>query len=616
MKRFFVNQRIFYMLEKLRQVISTPLSGRYYILLGLFSMTLAIKICIFSFATDPIIFSKYPYFAQQIAQGRDIGERLVDLSPAYLYINVIFYLVFGTNWELLAILQILIGSLNGLVIYAIGEKLLGKYVGIMAAVILAFYGNMTLIELTLEPETFVIFFNSLAVLALLWAKQDPIWRLRSPKAEDTANTPQESMLLRKLPWRWLTAGLLIGLAVITKPNALLIIPGALIWIWWDDVKASQRVIASLCLLLGAAILISPITVRNYAKFHDMILITADGGKVFFHGNGPGATGMDRADLPHQGFLEEGQSEPDYAHALFRNTARALSGKPLKPSECSKYWFHHTLDYMAAHPHAAFLLELKKVCFFWSNYEVHDIDSIYKNYITIQSWPLIPFAAIAVLGIMGMVSAARQVKKLLLPYWMILIYFVSVLVFFAASRYRLPAVPYLSIFAALTLSNLYRQMRDRQWRKWAVHVVAITILTAGTLLPFRDDIVRFDRWQQATRIHYSLGGIMFFNNGEYQKAISEFQKSIDIDPNFVAAHNYLGKSYAILNDYARAERAFQKVIRYAPEVDEGYMNLGILYELRGEIPQAIVYLRKAIELNPKNKKAKSHLQALMALPAKH
>jgi len=604
------------MVKVFRQISSTPLTDRHYILLGLFGMALTIKLFIFFFATDPIIFSKYPYFAQQIAQGHDIGERLVDLSPAYLYINVIFYLVFGTNWEGLAILQILIGSLNCLVIYAIGERLLGKNVGIVAAVILAFYGNMTLIELTLEPETFVIFFNSLAVLALMQAKQDPIWRLQSQEAEETAGAPQESMFPPKLPWRWLTAGLLIGLAVITKPNALLIVPGALIWIWWDDVKASQRVIASLCLLLGAAVLISPITARNYAKFHDMILITADGGKVFFHGNGPGATGMDRADLPHQEFLEEGRYEPDYTHALFRITARALSGKSLKPSECSKYWLHYTLNHMAAHPHDALLLEFKKVCFFFSNYEVQDIDSNYKNYVTIQSWPLIPFAVIAVFGIIGMAAGARHVKKLFLVYWMILIYFASVLVFFAASRYRLPAVPYLSVFAALTLNNLYQQMRDRQWRKGAVHVVAIAILTAGTLFPFRDDIASFDRWQQATRIHFSLGGMRFFNQGDYRRAISEFQKSVAIDPNFAAAHNYLGKSYAILREYGQAEAAFKKVIELVPKVDEGYMNLGILYELRGEIPQAIVNLKKALALNPKNEKAKRHLQALMALPDKH
>jgi len=588
------------------------------VILGLFVLALTVKIAIFFLATDPIIFGKYPYFAERIAHGLDIGERLVDLSPAYLYINVIFFRIFGPDWELLAILQIFIGSLTCVIIYAIGRKLFDQSVGVAAALILALYGNLTLIELTLEPETFVLFFNALAVLSLILAQNDPFWRQHSiDNVIETTDRDGIGILDRwitttiGLPWKWFTAGMFLGLSVITKPNALLIIPGALIWIWWNKISVSKRMMATVSLLLGATLLISPVTLRNYLNFHDVILVSADGGKVFFHGNGPGATGMDRADLPHQGFLEEGQSEPDYAHTLFRSTARTLSGKPLKPSECSTYWFRYTLNDMASRPAAAFSLEIRKFFLFWSNYEVHDIDSTYKSYIAIQSWPLIPFGAIAALGILGMIAARRHFRDVFLLYWMVLVYFASVLVFFAASRYRLPAVPYLSIFAALTLFSLYRQMHDRQWRTCGVYAAAIVILAAGTELPFQNDIARFDRWQQASRIHYSLGGTMFFKKGAYKEAVVEFQRALAIDPNFLPAYNYLGKSYAILGDYNRAEEAFLRVIRSAPTVDEGYMNLGILYELQGKIPQAIVNFKRAIAINPSNEKARRHLQALTA-----
>jgi hypothetical protein len=120
---------------------------------------------------------------------------------------------------------------------------------------------------------------------------------------------------------------------ITKPNALLLLPLTLLWIWQTKRSPGRKIQSMLPVLLGAALIISPITLRNYVKFHDFILVTADSGKVFFHGNGPGSTGMERADLPDQGFAEESQSEPDFAHAFFRRTARALAGRPLKPSEC-------------------------------------------------------------------------------------------------------------------------------------------------------------------------------------------------------------------------------------------------------------------------------------------
>ncbi len=570
-------------------ILSLLTKNRNGTLLTIFVLALTIKLLFFFFATDPIIFYKYPYFAEQIGKGIDIGERIVDLSPLYLYVNVLFYKIFGTNWEALAVLQIIIGSLNCLIIYIIGEKLFGRSIGLIASVILVLYGNLTLIELTLEPETFAIFFNSLAVFVLIQAKNENSSEYRA--------------------WKWFLAGALIGVSVITKANALLILPGAVIWIWWCVAKRDKKLIATLSLILGVFLWVSPITLRNYLKCNDFILVTADGGKVFFHGNGPGATGMERADLSHQGFIEEGRAEPDYAHVLFRNTAKDLSGLPLSPSECSRFWFSCTLDLIQDNPASSLLLELKKFCYFWGNYEVHDLDSTYKNYVTIRSWPFIPFGIIAALGIMGMGLSLTRFRQAFLLYWMIFVYLLSVLVFFAASRYRLPAAPFISIFSAYCLSSLFGLIRDKNWKRFLAYMGITLLLFACTNLLFRNDIKMFDQWQKATRIHYSLGGKMLFKEGNYQEAVLEFKKVLALQPDFVPAYNYLGKSYAILNDYEQAEQHFQKVIQLAPGVDEGYTNLGLLFELKGEKSKALSYLTKALSLNPQNARAKEHLQSL-------
>lgn len=570
-------------------ILSLSVKNRIVTPIAIFIMAFTIKLLIFFFATEPIVFYKYPYFAEQIGKGLDIGERIIDLSPLYLYINVLFNQIFGSNWEALAIFQIVIGSLSCLFIYAIGEKLFGRTIGLIASVILLLYGNLTLIELTLEPEAFVIFFNALAILLLIKARNE--------------NSSEYQI------WKWFLVGVTLGLAVITKANALLILPGAIIWIWWGGYKRNKKLVATVSLLLGVILLISPITLRNYMKFHDSILVTADGGKVFFHGNGQGATGMERADLSNQGFIEEGQSEPDYAHVLFRNTARSLSGLPLKPSECARFWVDRTMDYILANGMSSLFLELKKLCLFWSNYEVHDLDSTYKNYVTIRHWPLIPFGIIAALGIVGMGLSLKKFHQTFLIYWVILVYLLSVLIFFAVSRYRIPAVPFLSIFAAYTLSWLFALIKNNNWKRILIFGGVILIFFVCTNLFFRKEIEIFDQWQKATRIHYSLGGKMLFKRGLYQEAVEEFQKTLALQPNFAPAYNYLGRSFAILEDYNRAEEYFQRVIQLTPSLDEGYMNLGLLYELQGQRLKAVSYLSQALSLNPQNTKAKNHLQAL-------
>jgi hypothetical protein len=55
-------------------------------------------------------------------------------------------------------------------------------------------------------------------------------------------------------------------------------------------------------------------------------------------------------------MEEGMGDPDPAHALFRQAARSISGKPLKPSECSDFWFRRTLDFMSSRPLGSQVLE--------------------------------------------------------------------------------------------------------------------------------------------------------------------------------------------------------------------------------------------------------------------
>jgi tetratricopeptide (TPR) repeat protein len=451
------------------------------------------------------------------------------------------------------------------------------------------YGNVTLIELTLEPEAFVLFFDALAVLTLLWAgdAQPPPFRL----------------------WRWLPAGMLIGLSAITKANGLLILPGAMVWIWLSVRARRDRLGATAALLVGVALLIGPITLRNYIRFQDFVPITADAGKVFFHGNGPGATGLERADLPDQGFREEQQTEPDHAHALFREAARAEGKVPLKPSECSAYWYYRTLEHMYTEPRTALLLIGKKFCFFWNTYEAHDLDTIYKNSLAIQGWPLLTIGMISALGLLGMGLALGGWRRAFPLYWMVLIALLSVILFFNASRYRLPAVPFLSIFAALSLVKWFHLIRKIKIVKAALGLILLAGLLAATTFPFREEIRRFDRWQRASRIHYSLGGRVLFQKGEYREAIGELEKVVSVYPNFAPAYNIMGKSYAVLGDLEDAKRSFERVIKLTPTLDEGYLNMGLLLLLEGNTPRATAFLKKARDLNPGNVKTRFHLEKI-------
>jgi tetratricopeptide (TPR) repeat protein len=565
------------------------MKNRSTLLLALFLSSLTLKFLILILVTEPILFSKYPVFAERISKGIDLGERILDLSPLYLYLNLLFQKVYGKSWEGLAFIQVFLGSLNVLLVYLIGEKVFNRTVGFLGALLLIFYGNMALFELTLEPEALVIFLNALGVLSLLAAR--------------------ERILSGSPPWEFFLPGVLLGLSAITKPNALLFLPPAVLWIGWMQIDGSIRMKASLFLLLGTFLVISPITLRNYLNFQDFVLITADGGKVFYHGNGPGSTGMERADLPDQGFREEGMGDPDPAHSLFRQAARSISGKPLRPSECSAFWFRRTLDFMSSQPLAALVLVGKKFFYFWGNYEVHEIDSNYKYDLILRRWPLVPFGVLSILGMVGMVLARKRFRQALLLYSMVGVYLLSVLIFFAASRYRLPAAPFLALFGAFTLTSFYTLWNEKR-RSALSALLGISLLLWPLInLPFRNEVQALERWQMATRIHYSLGGNFLFQKRQYREAIEEYRKAVALAPDFAPAFNRLGTCHAILDEMEEAEENFRKVIELAPNMDQGYLNLGMVNLLKGEPRKAIPLLEKALSLNPENTRAREQLQNL-------
>ncbi len=566
--------------------INNLFQNRNLIIISLFLLALIFKFLTFFLVTDPIIFYKYPYFAQSIIQGKDIGERILDISPLYLYVNILSFYLYGTNWEALVIVQVIIGALNSVLVFLIGEKFFGRLAGIIAALLLIFYANLTIIDLTIEPESLLIFINSLTIFMLIKAR--------------------ESKLDKHTYLLWFASGCLIGASVITKPNSLVVLAGVLIWIWLTGENFRQKWQSAILLLVGVTILVAPVTVRNYLKFNDFILTTADGGKVFYHGNGPGANGMGRSDLPFQGFIEEKKNDPDAAHTMFRETARAISGQLLKPSQCAGFWFNRTLDYIKSDPGQWLSLELKKFYLFWNKYEVHDIDSNYKNYITLSEMPLINFGMISVLGILGMLLSAKNWRENFLLYWMFFTYLMTTLVFFASSRYRIPAAPFLAIFAAYALMHLFDLLRIKKIRETGMLLSVLVALGLLTNIPYREEIALYDRWQMATRFHYTLGANILFKKGMYEKAIEELKTTIAMEPDFVPAYNMLGKSYAMLNNFEQAEINFRHVIRLAPELEEGYLNLGLLYRIKGDKPQEKYYLTKALSINPDNEKIKKYI----------
>ncbi|MCK4850512.1 MAG: tetratricopeptide repeat protein, partial [Phycisphaerae bacterium] len=95
---------------------------------------------------------------------------------------------------------------------------------------------------------------------------------------------------------------------------------------------------------------------------------------------------------------------------------------------------------------------------------------------------------------------------------------------------------------------------------------------------------------------------YWNKGEYELAIRDFDKAIKLDPSNASAYNDRGLVYLIKDDYDAAIRNFSQAIELNPRNAEPYHNRAVAYCAKEMYDHAIRYFDMAIALNPRNAEA--------------
>lgn len=99
--------------------------------------------------------------------------------------------------------------------------------------------------------------------------------------------------------------------------------------------------------------------------------------------------------------------------------------------------------------------------------------------------------------------------------------------------------------------------------------------------------------------YNLG-LAYQANDEHPKAVKSFERVLQIEPKHINSHYYLGMSYGKgFNQFDKAIEFIEKGLKYGYNGSDGYVNLGISYAMKGDLPNAIKSFEKGISLTPGN-----------------
>ena len=95
------------------------------------------------------------------------------------------------------------------------------------------------------------------------------------------------------------------------------------------------------------------------------------------------------------------------------------------------------------------------------------------------------------------------------------------------------------------------------------------------------------------------GVLAYNRGDSEKAISDLQAAVQQHPELVMAHSVLGDLYQSKRDYKDALSQYQATIVLDPYGYKNYYNEGLMFQLLNRAKDAIAAYLRALQLNPKD-----------------
>ena len=417
------------------------------------------------------------------------------------------------------------GTLTCVLVYLLGRRVFGTGIGLGAGLAAALYGPLIYFGGELLPALPAVFLDLLLLYLLCTGSS---W------------------------WRYLLAGALTGLAALTVANILLFLPVLLGWLYWRDRREGLAPGLSLkspaLLLVGCALLVAPVTLRNVLVGDDFVLISHNAGINFYIGN--------NADYQATTSIRPGRAWAELVEMPEREAGIE------KPSAKSRYFLARSWDFAASEPLAYLKLMAYKAYLFARGDEIpRNLDPYFaRNHSQLLSLLLwkhglaFPFGLVAPLALIGLYAFVRspteQTPEGRLLQLFAMSYAVSVVLFLVTARYRLPVVPVLLLFAACGVRALWTLPRP-------------ALLSLPVLLLLCNAATGTMRTEGDAHEHYWLG-YAYEEKGMPANAARHYRRALEFDPAFEEVLLSLAAIHGEAERYDKAIALYQRYLEHYPD----------------------------------------------------
>lgn len=545
---------------------------------------------------------EYMEWARRIAAGDFTWPAPPPHGPGYPYFLGLLLAVSGSP-AAIAVAQAAAGGLTCVLAAWLGRRFFGRGTGLLAGLLFAVSGAVAFLDVSTFSEGLLLLLAT-AVLAAIGPRG-----LHPPTARRAAGT-----------------GLLVGLAALVRPTALLLLPIAA-WTFFRRSREKGRglvlaaVAASVC---AAAIL--PVTLANLRATGAPLLVQGHGGFNFFIGNSPSRDGLPSVRPGAEWDRLEGEA---LRHGQIRADAQ------------DRYFMRKTLGEIRAAPVAFGKLLAAKLVWTIQGEEIRDPFSLAFFREEAPLLRFLPgFSILFALSSVGVASAARSNERPDLLFAAAGAWIASDVLLVTSFRYRAPLIPLLAVFAASGLFRLASDARrggralfpnagllaaaflaTRVWTHAPSHVFAEEWSSTGYALnherdeagaeaAFRKAVAADSRWGPA----WAGLGVVASNRGDLTSARVLLQKAIALEPDAVMPWLTLAQVEARAADPDGAEAAWRRVLEISPREPAALEGLARALLARGRPEEAERFARRASVVGPSS--ASAHLLLARSLGALH
>ena len=405
------------------------------------------------------------------------GKTIFQQEPLYVYaLSLVRWVSGGALW-VPPLVQLLIGSLQPLVIFLLARRLFEERAALVAAALAAVYGPF-------------VFYQGVLLRDWLPPLMEPIALILLLRADQRAGTIDS-----------LAAGIWLALCALGKSLILLFLPFALIWLasrrgtdknrWWRRPALA---------LVGFAAGLSPLVVRNamvgspVLAFHNR---TAEG---FIQANAVDAQPV-------------GLSHPHSMQTILQKTDGRLSAV-----------IAETLHGFEGRWSDFFRLQLLKLR---GNLEPIDIPNnvsiCHDRELSPVLWLTLGFGPVAAAGLAGLLMAIRRRG----PHGLVLIYIATqVAALISATvlgRYRLALAAVLMVYAGAALVGLWDAIRRRQVRSAALRLGLLAAATAVEYVLVPIPSLRTTPDYEYYPAEYVICTTMYVSEHRFEQAVDETRR---------------------------------------------------------------------------------------------